>query len=58
MECHDRGMCDDIRSMGDIPSLIVFANVADDVRFFFWMGEELDETGVVHGSLFFVSGFS
>ena len=51
-------MCDYICSMGDIPSLIVFANVANDVRFFFRMGEELNETRVVHGSLFFIFGFS
>ena len=51
-------MCDDISSMCNIPALVVFADIADDIRFFFWMGEELNETGVVHGSVFFVFCFS
>ena len=51
-------MCDDIGSMCDIPALIVFADVADNIGFLFWVGEELNETGVVHGSLFFVFSFS
>ena len=53
MEHNNRGMCDDISSMCNVPSLVVFTNVADNIRFLFWMGEELYETGVAHSSLFF-----